>query len=214
MKFLFFEKPLVILMLIPILISIHVSNYKFIKLSSIITIFLYTLGNKLIYNKEYIELWIICIYLLFYIVITAKKMINPKKEQIIGLDSIDEDFIYKREFINDFNFDDFKNIFLKNSSLKRFNRDKKIFATEGGLFDKVYYFIILPKTSLLTLTHQKTIISYIKESSWIGIVEFISEQFDENQKKWLIGLELENPNLEEVVWLEWNKEVNFIFIIF
>jgi hypothetical protein len=117
------------------------------------------------------------------------------------------EYIYNREFKEIFNYDEFKNIFLKNSEIRRYSSKKKFFFSEGGPFDKIYYFISVPNSALITLKHKSTSISYLKESSWIGVVEFMTQLFDDSQRRWLIGLEMENVNEEEVIWIEWNKDV-------
>jgi len=167
---------------------------------------IFSLGNIFLLNNDYFELWVVCIYLVFYLVLKGKDIFYESK-QIIKINTTDEYFIFNKDFQNDFTFDEFSNILLKNCSLKRSHYRSKLFSSEGGPFDRIYYFVIIPKSAFVTLRHQKMIISYIKESSWIGVVEFISELFDDSMRQWNIGLSIDNPSGEEVVWLEWDKNV-------
>jgi hypothetical protein len=166
-------------------------------------------------KNEYIELWIISIYFIFYLVIKAKSFISTRKEREEERVFSDDNYIYNREFQNDFTFDEYKNILMKNCSVRRNKKNHKLFTSEKGPFDKIYYFVIVPNKALLTLKHQDIVISYIKEGSWIGVVEFVAQLFDDTHRKWQIGLSVENPTEEEIVWLEWDKDVIFnLFFIF
>lgn len=119
----------------------------------------------------------------------------------------DDNYIYNREFKNEFTYEEFFNILMKNCDVRRHTGKKKLFMSEGARYNTIYYFVSIPKSALVTLKHQKTVISYLKENSWIGIVEFISQFFDDSKRTWVVGLEAENPGEQEIVWLEWNKDV-------
>ena len=205
MTLLIYHKPLQALLLIPILISFHITSLTLVKVVSVTSIFLFSLGNIFILKNDFYELWAICIYLVFYLLFKAKNFnLKEENEKI----KADEEFIYDREFKNDFNYDEFMNILFKNSEVKKFRKKFKLFTSEGGPFDKIYYFIKIPVSSYVTLRHQKIVISYLKESSWIGVVEFITQFFDDTQRKWMIGLDFDNPNEDELVWMEWDKDVS------
>jgi hypothetical protein len=148
---------------------------------------------------------VILIYLAFYLLFKAKYLFS--KGELTFKDTIDEKFVYNKEFSTEFNYEEFTRILMKNCTLKKFSKKYKLFSSEGGPFDKVYYFVSVPKSALITLKHQKIVISYLKESSWIGVVEFISQMFDDSQRRWVVGLEIDNPAEEELVWLEWEKDV-------
>lgn len=210
MIFLTLTRPFGMLMILPVLISIHITSITYVRIVGIISIFLFSLGNIYILSNEYVEIWVICIYLIFFLVYRAKNLIS-KSIEIVSKSNTDLEAIYNKEFSMDFNQEEFKEIFMKNCIIKKFTKKKKLFCSEGGPFDKIYFFVNVPKSCLITLKHQKVVISYLKESSWIGIVEFITQLFDDTQRKWVVGLEIDNPSEEEVVWLEWEKDVSSNF---
>jgi len=159
----------------------------------------------------------ISIYSLIYIILQSKYLYAKEGKVIADSKKFkEEECIYNREFKDIFTYDEFKNILMINCEIRRYSNKKKFFFSEGGPFDKVYFFINIPRTVLITIKHKNTSISYLKDGSWIGVVEFMTQVFDDSQRKWLIGLEMENMNEEEIVWMEWNKDVkifNFIFSV-
>jgi hypothetical protein len=207
MSWLITSQPLHAILILPIFVSLHITKLTLIKIISVSSIIFYSLAQILVFNNDFIELWALCIYLFFFLIFKAKNLqISDieSSEKIIA----DEEFIYHRDFKNEFNYDEFCNIFLKDCEIKKCENKNKVFMTEGEPFEKIYYFIKIPTTTYVTIKHQKIIISYLKESSWIGVVEFLQEFFDTSQKKWLIGLDVDNPNQEEIIWMEWNKKVS------
>ncbi len=115
--------------------------------------------------------------------------------------------IYQQHFKSDFTYDEFSMILMKNCTVKRSNINKKSFITKDTEYNKVIYFVNIPKYAMVSLKHSDVMVGNILEGSWIGVVEFISQVFYPRTINWVIGLEADNPSEEEIVWLEWNKDV-------
>ena len=76
----------------------------------------------------------------------------------------------------------------------------------GQKFDKVYYFATVPVPSLISLKMKNTIISYIKDGCWIGVVELILYINNIYNDKNLVELTVGRNN-REVIYFEWDAMV-------
>jgi hypothetical protein len=216
LSFILVERPLAILLLIPLLISIHITSIKWVKIVGILSVILFSVGNIFFVGANYFELWLISVYLIFYFVLKAKSIFTNTKDTYnknYSRVSSDEDFekyIYNRDFSTIFTIDEFKEL-MTNCQIRHIKKKKKLFTAEGGPFDKVYYFAVIPSKAFVTLKTKDTTICYIKECAWIGVVEFITQFFNDSQRRWLIELMVDNITDVDIVWLEWDKNVILIF---
>jgi hypothetical protein len=179
------------------------------RIIGICSIILFSLGNIFIAGNKYYELWIILLYLILYSIYSVKDFYSKQNHKIQMKRIVDEEiYIYEREFKKySITMEEYKNILMSGCTIRRSRNKYKLFATEGGPFDKVYFFAIIPKDVLVSLTTNKTQICYLRDGAWIGVVEFITQVFDDSQRKWMVGLELSNQTNEDIIWLEWNKDV-------
>jgi hypothetical protein len=198
------DNPLVIILLIPIIVSINVTSKLNTKLVGFFCLIVFSILNIIQYHS-YPELWGIIIYVLIHSALLLMKWNKQREYTKIGK-TLPEEYAYIRN--RDFSIltnDEFDELFSNCRKVKTKNKEK-ILTNSTQRFDKVYYFAYVPKNALITIRYQNTIISYIKEGSWVGIVEFINFFYEKSAVNWIIDLELKN-NDQEIIWYEWDMKV-------
>ena len=217
--FISLHKPYTILLIIPniliIIIEKNIILRLFLTLSLSFVSIYYLLKSYL-----YIDIWItLAIILIFFINSLYKHdNYNGKIRNLLTGDM--DNYIYQKDFQNLLSDSDFKYLF----SFAKINRlrDKhsNIICGQHDHFEKIYYFAIVPLSSSINLIRNDTTISFIRESSWVGLVE-LGCQFREHSKnhnsiynntgKWLFEISVKNKNYD-VVYYEWDKEVKDILL--
>jgi len=137
--------------------------------------------------------------IILYIVFTVF-LYNFNKEASIDLV---EKVIYNRDFKDFLSEEDFID-FIRIGTKRTITKAKEILAVQNTKFDKLYYFAVIPKYQRVTLKSNDTIFSYLKEGAWIGIIEFILNYLDNNDKTWLINLSCESSS-DVIIVYEFDK---------
>jgi hypothetical protein len=209
-NYLLSDHPLTIILLLPIIISVNVTSKLNTKIVGFSCLLLFSLLNIISLNKTYPELWAIIIYVLIHSALLLMKWNKQKEYTKLGK-TLPEEYAYIRN--RDFAIlsnDEFDELFNNCRKVKTKNKEK-ILTNSSQRFDKVYYFAYVPKNALITIRYQNTIISYIKEGSWVGIVEFINFFYEKSSVNWIIDVELKN-NDQEIIWYEWDMKVILVII--
>jgi len=132
------------------------------------------------------------------------KQIICNAHKIFELNKI-ESVIYNRDFKEFLSESDFLD-FIRVGSKKAITSASEILAQQNTQFDKLYYFAIIPKYEKVILKSDKTVFSYLKEGSWIGIVEFILNCLNNKDSKWLINLACESSS-DVIIVYEFDKNL-------
>jgi hypothetical protein len=206
-----------------------------IKFFTILILLIFCTTN-LSMNLYFFDLWFIVLYTLFYFIfpiIKGSLKYLKKKE----LDKIEhelnhnhepdhmhfplegmEKFIYERDFKQVLSEHDFR-VFFEMAELKKLKKSTEL-AREGESFENVFYFAKIPGRKSIVLKNKDTAISYLEEGSWIGVVELIMYNADNNLDKWLVDLHV-HYDIEEIVYYQWDKNslvnlmnfsTNFLFV--
>jgi hypothetical protein len=126
---------------------------------------------------------------------------NNTKEEIIT----DTQSYIKKYFLDVFSEEEFLLLF---ENAKQVNIKRKTHLVKSGeRLDKIYYFAIIPSFSTVCLRHKdNTIISYLRNNCWIGLVELILYLNNNMNNKNLCNITLET-NTSEIVYFEWDIKV-------
>lgn len=207
-KFFSFEEPFYIFLIVPIYVSTLTTSNKYLLIINQSTLLIFDL-IYLTYDKSYIDAWVLLIMLLFSICFITRNSLNKliSSNNVIVLEGLQK-YIYDRDFKDLFTEDEF--LCLMNLALLKKTVNKKNLAVEGECFDKIIYLATIPSYPSIVLKTKNTVISYLHEGSWLGVVEFIL-YYDDNQEKmditdnnkWLVSLDIEKDDVE-ITYYEWD----------
>lgn len=200
------DRPLSLILLAPVIIHVHLTHINYVRIISFLSVLLFAFGNIFVMQKNYIDLWGVSVYLICLMLYIFFNKNKQNKLRIFNQEHDVAQILYDRDFKNYFTKEEFDTLF-RNCIMRYIRKKNKLFAAEGGPFDKIYYFAFIPKNAFVSLKMNSTLISYIREGSWLGTVEFILQFFDDSQRKWLVEAQIDNISDVDLVYLEWDKNV-------
>ena len=102
-----------------------------------------------------------------------------------------EQYFYQRDFQDHLTKPEFLELF--DIAEKRVISQQTLsLAVQNNRFDKLYYFALIPAVGSITLKNNDKVFSYLREGSWIGIVEFILNYIKNEDSKWLVNIDCDN----------------------
>jgi hypothetical protein len=194
MNFFTLQEPYDILLVIPIIVSLATTSKFHIKSLNLTLLFLFSF-----FHVQYIESYLIFAFIVLYV--SKNTLIKLLKKRHTFTDLQRE--IYTRDF-SLLTEDEFLNLF-ENAKIVSTKSHKNL-MTIGAKIEKIYYFASVPYPSIIYLKMRNTIISYIKEGSWIGIVEFLIYINNIYHDKNLVELSTGRNN-QEIIYYEWEVMV-------
>jgi hypothetical protein len=188
------NEPYNILLVIPILVSLTTTSKFHIKSLNVTLLFLFSF-----FHLQYIESYLIFLFILLYLLKNPVIRFFKRSHRFTDL----QHEIFSRDF-SMLTEDEF-NILFENAKMVSTKSHKNL-MTIGAKIEKVYYFASVPYPSIIYLKMKNTIISYIKEGSWIGIVEFLIYVNNVYHDKNLVELSTGRNN-QDIVYFEWEVTV-------
>jgi hypothetical protein len=194
LNFFTLEEPFNLILIIPIFVSLATTSKFHIKSLNVTLLFLFCF-----FFIQYVESYIILILLALFLSKNFILKLIKKKYKFTDL----QKEIYHRDF-SLLTEEEFTNLFENARMIS--TKSQKHLMTTGDRLDKVYYFAQVPPPSVIHLKMKNTIISYIREGSWIGIVEFLLYINNMYHDKYLVELSI-GKNKHEIVYFEWDVSV-------
>jgi hypothetical protein len=197
LNFFTFQKPFNVILVIPILVSLATTSKFHIKSLNITLLFLFSF-----FHLQYVESYIILVLIIFFLTKNFFLNLCRKKHQFTDL----QKDIYERDF-SLLTEDEFATLFDKARMVS--TRSHRNLITIGEKINKIYYFASVPPPSMIYLKMKHTVISYIKEGCWIGIVEFLLYFNNVYHDKYLVELSI-GRNTHDIIYYEWDISVYLI----
>jgi hypothetical protein len=194
------NQPFYIFLVIPIIVSSLTTSTKMLYYLDILVLFVFGMG-VLIIDMYFIDGWVILLSL--FVVITYKnkdriqKLFTPSEK--VEFSEV-EKYVYDREFKLLFTEEEFKTL-MSIAQLKT-THSVDFLALEQDKFDRIIYLVTIPAYRSVMLQSKETVISYLHDGAWLGVVEFILHLNDQNNKNWLVSVLVEKDI--SISYYEWD----------
>jgi hypothetical protein len=206
-RFFTIEEPFYIFLIVPLIISTFTTSKTWLRILNLVILkifFVFLIAGDISLLDSWLFLSLM-IGISVYFIWTRIRTKYFSGSQISLNDT--EQYIYDRDFRSLMKEEEFRMFF--NLGRKESFKNKGYLAEEGMKFEKVFYLASIPAYKSILLKSKNTLISYLRAGSWIGIIELIFHMNNTKDDKWLVSIEVENPDVE-IVYYEWDVEVNNI----
>ena len=199
------SSPYIVFLFIPLFYSGITTHKQWLCLLNMSIIFIYNIFILFTNHFSYIDIWL---YIVISIIIISHKTnlsfyFPHTKHNLLNKD---ENEIYNKFFTSPLSLskEQFKYFFSKGKLSKI--KGRFTFIKNNSRFDKIYFFVkISNEFSVQMQRDNYTTVSYVKEGSWIGVINYERECLNETVQKWLMEVKCINDTAE-IWYYEWNVQ--------
>jgi hypothetical protein len=196
------QEQMLLLPLITIFLILLIESNLTLIIINVAFLILYTFTN-LFESRFYLDQWLILsLSLCFLGYNVVKNLKRNYEDQCVNLSKL-ENYIYKRDYFLHFSKKNFKTFF-DLATIKTCN-NLKYLSKQGDPFDSIIFLARVPEFSEIKLENKDVALSYLRQGSWLGIVEFVLH-ISSKCENWLISCSItDEQNSNKIIYYEWDK---------
>lgn len=175
-EFLTFAKPFSILLIIPYIIVIIFEKNQILQFIMALASSIFCI-LQLLKSLVFIDIWIVLVISLILLLYTFLSRENYTLQGNFLIGDM-EKTIYESDFQNFLTESEFNFLFSSAKPNRLRENSSNIICEENQEFDKIYYFALIPLHSPINIKKNDLCITYLKESSWYGVVELAREMLE------------------------------------